>query len=141
MRLTFAVAVTLIALASAARAEERFAILQPDQMNAEQKKLYETIVAGPRAQNYGGEAAQRVLKGGPFNAWLRSPELGMRMQAVGEQVRFKTTIPRQLNELAILITAREWTSQYEWYAHYPIALKGGLAPKVAAATAAGAMDN
>src|SRR5437016_6465740 len=123
MKLFTSIALTLLALANAAQAEERFAILQPDQMNPEQKKLYETIVAGPRAQNYGGEAAQRVLKGGPFNAWLRSPELGMRMQAVGEQVRFKTTIPGKLNELAILITAREWTSQYEWYAHHTLAMK------------------
>lgn len=83
MKFSASVAVALLALASAAQSEERFAILQPDQMNAEQKKLYETIVAGPRAQNYGGEAAQRVLSGGPFNAWLRSPELGTRMQAVG----------------------------------------------------------
>ena len=137
MRMIFAVAMMSIALASTARAEERFAILQPDQMNAEQKKLYETIVAGPRAANYGGEAAQRVLKGGPFNAWLRSPELGFRLQAVGEHVRFKTSIPPRLNELAILITAREWTSQYEWYAHHALAMKAGLDPKLAEDLAAG----
>jgi len=137
MRLIFAFALTLIAVTNAARAEERFAILQPDQMTAEQKKLYETIVGGPRAQNYGGQAAQRVLTGGPFNAWLRSPELGMRMQAVGEQVRFRTSIPSRLNELAILITAREWTSQYEWYAHQALALKAGLDPKIADAVAEG----
>jgi len=128
---TTSIALVLLALASAAQAEERFAILQPDQMNAEQKKLYETIVAGPRAQTYGGEAAQRVLSGGPFNAWLRSPELGMRMQAVGAQVRFKSSIPNKLNELAILITAREWTSQYEWYAHHTLAMKAGLDPAIA----------
>jgi 4-carboxymuconolactone decarboxylase len=137
MRVSIAVALTLIAVSSAARAEERFAILQPDQMNAEQRQLYETIVAGPRSQNYGGEAAQRVLRGGPFNAWMRSPALGMKMQAVGEQVRFKTSIPRKLNELAILITAREWTSQYEWYAHHTLAMKAGLDPAIAEAVAAG----
>jgi 4-carboxymuconolactone decarboxylase len=137
MRLITSTALMFLALVSVARAEERFAILQPDQMNAEQKKLYETIVGGPRAQNYGGQAAQRVLTGGPFNAWLRSPELGMRMQAVGEQVRFKTSIPNRLNELAILITAREWTSQYEWYAHHALAMKAGLDPKIAEAVADG----
>jgi 4-carboxymuconolactone decarboxylase len=120
-----------------ARAEERFAILNPEQMNAEQKKLFDTIVSGPRSQNYGADAVQRVMRGGPFNAWLRSPELGMRLQAVGEQVRFKTSIPRRLNELAILITAREWTSQYEWHAHHALALKAGLDPKIAEAVAAG----
>jgi 4-carboxymuconolactone decarboxylase len=136
MRMIIAIALTLLSVAGA-RAEERFAILNPEQMNAEQKKLFDTIVSGPRSQNYGADAVQRVMRGGPFNAWLRSPELGMRLQAVGEQVRFKTSIPRRLNELAILITAREWTSQYEWHAHHALALKAGLDPKIAEAVAAG----
>jgi 4-carboxymuconolactone decarboxylase len=130
-------ALALLASIGAAAAEDRFPILQPDQMNAEQKKLFETLIAGPRAQNYGGEAAQRVLKGGPFNAWMRSPEFGMRIQAVGEHIRFKSSIPKHLNELAILITAREWTSQYEWYAHHALAMKAGLDPKIAEAVAEG----
>ena len=137
MRWFIAISVMLLGLVGTARAEERFAILQPEQMNAEQKKLFDTIVSGPRSQNYGAEAVQRVMRGGPFNAWLRSPELGMRLQAVGEQVRFKTSIPRRLNELAILITAREWTSQYEWYAHHALAMKAGLDPQIADAVAEG----
>ena len=112
-------------------AEDRFSVLQPEQMNAEQKKLLETIVSGPRSQNYGSDAIGRVLRTGPFNAWMRSPELGTRLQAVGEYVRFKTSIPQRLNELAILITAREWTSQYEWYAHHALAMKAGLDPAIA----------
>src|ERR1044072_1468838 len=74
---------TLAWLASlgAAAAQDRVTILQPDQMNAKQKKLLETIVSGPRAANYGGGAGHRGLKGRPFNAWMRSPELGMRLQA------------------------------------------------------------
>jgi 4-carboxymuconolactone decarboxylase len=46
-------------------------------------------------------------------------------------IRYRTSLPLRLNELAILITAREWTSQYEWYAHYPLAMKAGLDAKVA----------
>jgi len=134
MRTIIAIALTLFA--GAALAEDRFAILTPERMNAQQKTLFETIIAGPRSQNYGGEAAQRVLRGGPFNAWMRSPDLGMRLQAVGEFVRFKTSIPQRLNELAILITAREWTSQYEWHAHHALAMKAGLDPKIAEAVAA-----
>ena len=111
------------------RAEDRFPTLQPDQMNAEQKKLFETIISGPRAQNYGGEAANHVLKRGPFNAWMRSPEFGMKLQAVGEHIRFKSSIPKHLNELAILITAREWTSQYEWYAHHAAGDEGRARPE------------
>ena len=106
-------------------------------MNAEQKKLFETIVSGPRAQNYGSDAAGHVLRSGPFNAWMRSPEVGMRLQAVGEHIRFKSSIPKHLNELAILVTAREWTSQYEWFAHHALAMKAGLDPKIADAIAAG----
>src|SRR4051812_3408776 len=94
------IAITILALLAgvcSATAQARFPIIQPEQMSAEQKKLFDTIVSGPRAQNYGNEAIQRVLRGGPFNAWLRSPELGMRLQAVGEQIRFKTSIPQRLN--------------------------------------------
>ena len=65
MRFAFAVALALLAAAGTARAQDRFPILQPEQMNAEQKKLFETIIAGPRAANYGGEAVQRVMRGGP----------------------------------------------------------------------------
>jgi 4-carboxymuconolactone decarboxylase len=56
-----------------------------------------------------------MLRRGPFNAWMRSPDLGNRLQNVGEYIRYKTSLPLRLNEFAILITAREWTSQYEWY--------------------------
>lgn len=57
--------------------------------------------------------------------------LGDRLQKVGEYIRFNTSIPLRLNEFAILITARHWTSQYEWYAHLPLALKAGLDPRIA----------
>jgi len=137
MRVIVAVALASLACVGTVRAEDRFAILQPEQMTTEQKKLFETIVAGPRSQNYGNEAVQRVLRGGPFNAWLRSPDLGDRLQKVGEFVRFKTSIPQRLNEFAILIVAREWTSQYEWHAHHSLAMKAGLDPKIAEELAAG----
>jgi 4-carboxymuconolactone decarboxylase len=122
----------LVAAATAAAAGERFPILQPDQMNAEQKKLLEVLLAGPRGGgNASPEAVQKMLRRGPFNAWMRSPDLGNRLQNVGEYIRYKTSLPLRLNEFAILITAREWTSQYEWYAHYPLAMKAGLDAKVA----------
>ena len=112
-------------------AQTRFPIIQPEDMNAEQKKLFDTLVAGPRAQNYGCEAEKRVLTRGPFNAWMRSPEAGLKLQDVGAHIRFKSSIPHRLNELAILIVAREWTSQYEWYAHHALAMKAGLDPQIA----------
>jgi 4-carboxymuconolactone decarboxylase len=98
----------------------RFTELRPEQMTEAQKRVYESIAGGPRG-------AVR----GPFNALLRSPELADRVQRVGEYLRFKTSLPPRLNELAILINARFWDSKYEWYAHRPLALKGGLAESVA----------
>jgi 4-carboxymuconolactone decarboxylase len=122
----------LVAAVTGATAGERFPILQPDQMNADQKALLDALLGGPRG---GGstspEAAQKMLHGGPFNAWMRSPDLGGRLQKVGEYVRYRTSLPLRLNEFAILITAHEWTAQYEWYAHYPLAMKAGLEAKVA----------
>jgi len=136
MRRLFALLAFVLAAASGAAtlaaAAERFSILEPEQMNAEQKKLLDALLAGPRG---GGdtspEAAAKMLRRGPFNAWMRSPDLGHRLQNVGAYVRYKTSLPLKLNEFAILITAREWTSQYEWYAHYPLALKAGLDAKLA----------
>ena len=122
----------VVAAVTGAAAGERFPILQPDQMNADQKRLLEALLAGPRGEgNTSHEAVQKMLRGGPFNAWMRSPDLGNRLQNVGEYVRYRTSLPPRLNEFAILITAREWTSQYEWYAHYPLAMKAGLDAQVA----------
>jgi 4-carboxymuconolactone decarboxylase len=122
----------LVATVTGAIAGERFPALQADQMNADQKKLLKALLAGPRGGgNTSPEAIQKMLRGGPFNAWMRSPDLSNRLQNVGEYIRYKTSLPLRLNEFAILITAREWTSQYEWYAHYPLAIKAGLSAKVA----------
>src|SRR5215471_21777716 len=86
-------------------AADRFPQLGPDQMTPDQKRVADAIQSGPR----------RSLSG-PFNAWLRSPELADRLQKVGEYVRFNTSLPHRLNEFAILIAARQSTAQYEWYA-------------------------
>ncbi|MFC7691366.1 hypothetical protein ACFQY5_19125 [Paeniroseomonas aquatica] len=68
---------------------------------------------------------------------LRSPEVADRFQKVGEYLRFGSSIPAALNELAILITARAWSAQYEWYAHHLLAMKAGLPDAVAQAVAEG----
>jgi 4-carboxymuconolactone decarboxylase len=112
--------------AGAAGAAERFPTLTPEQMTPQQKAVADRIVLGPRKS-----------MGGPFNAWLRSPQTADRLQAVGEQVRFHSSLPPRINEFAILMTAREWDADYEWYAHYPLALQAGLKPDVAADLARG----
>lgn len=116
----------LAALAAPTFAAERFPELSLDQMTPAQRKSAEAILSGPR----------KSLQG-PFNAWLRSPVLADRLQAVGEYIRFETSLPKKLNEFAIIITAREWNSQYEWYVHHPLAIHAGLKPEIAAAVAAG----
>lgn len=108
------------ALSSGAAAQTRFPDMAPGAMSSEQKSMYDAIMSGPRHSMEG-----------PFNAWLRSPVLGTRLQAVGEYLRFNTSVPHKLNEFAILITAVEWSSGFEWYAHHPLALKAGLEPEVA----------
>jgi 4-carboxymuconolactone decarboxylase len=133
MKFRFAIVLLLVFAASVTQAGDRFPILTQGQMTPEQTKLLQGLLAGPRG---GGdvtpEAVNRILSGGPFNAWLRSPDLGDRLQKVGEYIRFNTSLPHRVNEFAILIAARHWTSQYEWHAHLPYALKAGLDPKIAA---------
>ncbi|MGA7983998.1 MAG: carboxymuconolactone decarboxylase family protein [Burkholderiales bacterium] len=94
--------------------------LSKHDMDEAQQRVYDAIVAGPR----GGVR-------GPFDALLRSPELADRLQKVGACVRFESSLPARLAELAILVTARHWGAQYEWYAHRRLAEKAGLAPAIA----------
>ena len=115
-----------ITMATAANAAERFPELRPEQMTPAQKQVAEAIVSGPRGSIRG-----------PFNAWLRSPELADRLQRVGEYLRFNTSLDKRLNEMAILMTAQAWGAQYEWFAHYPLAIKAGLDPATAADIGAG----
>ena len=83
------------------------------------------------------KTARGVDISGPFHPLLRSPELMTRARAMGDYLRYKSALPPRLSEFVILMTAREWTQQYEWNAHYPIALKAGLQPEVANAIAEG----
>jgi 4-carboxymuconolactone decarboxylase len=78
--------------------------------------------------------AERIMKvssaglGGPYSILLRSPVLAERYLGMTDYLRFETSLPHRLNELAILIEARLWDAQYEWWAHYPIAMRAGLRP-------------
>ena len=111
----------------------RFAQLTLDQMNDAQKKAAEAILAGAKkADGPGGRyMAQSGQFPGPYNFLLRSPELAMRWRGLAEYIRFDTSVPLRLNELAILIQARWWTAQFEWWAHEPLAVRAGLAQSIA----------
>src|SRR5262245_55171277 len=105
---------------------DRFKPLTYKEMNPEQKKMFEGLLQG-----------ERRGAGGPFNVLLRSPEMGDLAQKFGASMRYHSSIPPKLNELAIIITARHWTSHYEWYAHRRAAANQGLNPAIIEAIAAG----
>ena len=104
----------------------RFKPLTYAEMSAPQKKMFENLISG-----------ERRGASGPFNVLLRSPEMGDLAQQFGASMRYHSSIPPKLNELAIIITARQWTSQYEWYAHRRAAQNAGLSQGIIDAVAAG----
>lgn len=106
---------------------DRFKPLTYDQLNPEQKAMIEHLLSGDR----GGTTT------GPFNVTLRDPAMGDLAQKLGAQLRFHSALPNRLNELAILMTARFWTAQYEWSAHRKNAITAGLNPAIIDAIAAG----
>ena len=105
---------------------DRFKALTYDEMTSAQKTMIDHLLSGPRAS-----------ANGPFNVLLRSPEMGDLAQQFGASTRFTSSLPQRLYELAILVTARYWTSQYEWQAHHRSALQAGLSPAIADAIAEG----
>ena len=101
--------------------EPRFPQLTMDQLNEQQRPLGEKIMK-----------ISSVGLAGPYNPLLRSPVLAQRMYDLLDYLRWNTSVPRRLNEVAILIIGRQWRSQVEWYAHHPLAIKAGLSEQVAA---------
>ena len=120
--------VLLSALSPAHAQTPRFKPLIESEMTEAQRKAAGDIASGPRG---------RLNPDGPNALLLRSPELMSRNQKVGEYLRYQSSLPLRLNEFAILITARQWNAQVEWFVHHPLALKAGLAPAVAADLAQG----
>jgi 4-carboxymuconolactone decarboxylase len=120
----------LIASAQAGHSEDitRFAPLKADELSPSQKAWADMIAAPPRNAKFGSP---------PYRAYIRNPDLAPRLSALSEYLRWNTTLAPRLSEFAILITARQWTAQYEWFAHYPLALKAGLDPKILGDLAAG----
>jgi len=102
--------------------------LRADQLTPEQKKWAESIALPPRNAKFTNF---------PYRAYIHSPELAVRLQAMSDYGQWNTQQPARLSEFAILITARQWSSQWIWRDHYTLAIKGGLDPKVALDLAAG----
>ena len=124
---TAVLVLVVVTMANTPSAQDRMPPIPPQKMTDAQKKAIEEFRA---ARNTAGIS-------GPFVPLLRSPEVMNRARAMGDYLRFKSVLPPRLSEFAILITAREWTQNYEWGAHHRLALQGGLAPAVAQALAEG----
>ena len=105
---------------------ERMPPLPFDKMTAAQRKAAEEMTAGPR----------KGVKG-PFVPLLRSPELMDRLQKVGEYLRFGSSLDQRISEFVMLVVAREWTQQFEWFVHVPLGRKAGIAEETIAALAEG----
>jgi 4-carboxymuconolactone decarboxylase len=105
---------------------DRFKPLKYDEMTPEQKTMVDHLLAGER----GGVR-------GPFNALLRSPEVGDRAAEFGGAMRFRTGLPRDVAETVIIMVGRYWTAQYEWNAHKAAALQAGVDPAIVDAIANG----
>lgn len=97
----------------------RITLPSPDSMNADQRRVYDKVVAGRRGKVQG-----------PLRAALHNPELADRWQALGELLRYNNSLTPRQSELAILITGRACCSPFEWYAHRLEAEKVGIEPQI-----------
>ncbi|MCY1293005.1 hypothetical protein D9M69_303810 [compost metagenome] len=105
---------------------ERLKPLKPEELTPEQQEVHAAIASGPRGQVRG-----------PLTMWLHRPGLANRAQALGQYCRYDSSLSPRLSELAILLMARTWMSEFEWWAHKPIALKAGVAEDVVEAIRTG----
>jgi 4-carboxymuconolactone decarboxylase len=128
--ITIALFASAVALPLTSAAQERYPALASDQLSPEQKAYVESLQKPPRNNT-------TALKNPPFRVYMRSPELAPKLEAVSDYVRWGTGLEPRLTELAIMITARQWSSQWIWRGHYRAAVRGGLDPSVGADIAAG----
>ena len=102
----------------------RFKPLSWEKMSPEQRDMTRAVLGGKRGNMQG-----------PYNVLLHSPEVGQLAQQFGAHTRFNSSLPLALNELAILLIARDWTAQFVWWAHRRIAEEAGLSIELIAAIA------
>src|SRR5262249_60253124 len=104
----------------------RIPLPSPAEMTPEQRRVYDAIIKGPRGAVVG-----------PLRAALHRPELAEKWQQLGELLRYRTSLPPQISEIAILVTARRWRSQVEWHVHAIAAEQAGIAPTLISAIKCG----
>jgi 4-carboxymuconolactone decarboxylase len=126
VKLTFLRALIVVGMAASAGAQDRMPPIPADKLTDAQKKAIAEF-----------KTARSAEISGPFVPLLRSPEVMSRARAMGDYLRFKSSLPPRLSEFVILLTARRWTQQYEWNAHQPLAVQGGLRGEITKAIADG----
>ena len=109
----------------------RLPTLDEQSLNADQTAMAEAIRSGPRGPNAG-------VTGGPFGVWLHSPGFGSPAQELGAHCRFGAALPRDVSEFAIILTAKRWRAQFEFWAHARIAIQEGIPESVVEAVRTGA---
>jgi 4-carboxymuconolactone decarboxylase len=112
----------------------RINTLLPDAMTEEQRKVYDAIRSGPRGRVHG----DRIGLTGPFNAWIRAPGFADLAQQLGAHLRFGTSLPARLSELAIIVVGRYMRASFEFAAHAPLAVQAGLSSEAVEAIRTGA---
>jgi 4-carboxymuconolactone decarboxylase len=125
-RLTAFTLLGAMLITTQAFAQQRLPTIPPDQYTAEQKKASEEFMA-----------ARKYPVFGPFEPMMYSPDVMNQARSMGDYLRYHSSIGNTLSELVILVTAREWSQDYEWSLHYPIALKAGVRKSIADAIADG----
>jgi 4-carboxymuconolactone decarboxylase len=115
-----AFAFAALVLAGPAFGQQRLPTIPPAQYDAEQKKAAEEFLATRKTPVFG-----------PFEPMMYSPQVMTIARATGDYLRYNSAIGNTLSEFVILITAREWSQDFEWFVHYPIALKAGIAKDTA----------
>ncbi len=115
-----------VLLPHSVHAQERLPTIPPAQYTEAQKQA---------ALEF--EAARHTPVFGPFEPLMHSPKLMSQARAMGDYLRYGSAIGTTLSELVILVTARFWTQDYEWYVHQPLAVKQGISVEVTQAIARG----
>jgi 4-carboxymuconolactone decarboxylase len=116
----------IILAAGPTLAQQRLPTIPPEQYTAEQKKAAADFLE-----------ARKVPVFGPFEPMMHSPEVMSIARSTGDYLRYHSAIGNTLSELVILVTAREWSQDFEWYVHQPIALKAGIFKDITDAIADG----
>jgi 4-carboxymuconolactone decarboxylase len=114
-------------------ASRRLRPLRPDELDAEQRAVYDALVDPPGRVRLDPDGSLQ----GPFDAMLRAPRSGAALQSVGAALRYRSALPERVRELATLLVAAHHRSAFEWYAHAPLAAAAGLSDALVEAVRTG----